>query len=89
MELCATGHPEAEEYLLRAVHDHRISDRIRTAFALADLYLAQGRAVDALELMEYCEAEMPSFLPEEQRLKKGDILASMGDLTPLGRPIRR
>jgi len=81
MELCATGHPEAEEYLLRAVHDHRISDRIRTAFALADLYLAQGRAVDALELMEYCEAEMPSFLPEEQRLKKGDILASMGDLT--------
>ena len=51
------------------------------AYRLSDL---KGKAV-VLNFFatwcRYCEAEMPSFLPEEQRLKKGDILASMGDLT--------
>lgn len=74
-----SGDARAEEFLLKAVHDQRSGDQVNAAFLLVDMYIAQGRSGDALDMLEYCAQEAPTSYAEQRQMKKGDALAAIGD----------
>ena len=77
--LYRSGDPRAEEFLLKAVHDGRSGDQVNAAFLLVDMYIAQGRSGDALNMLEYCAREASTSYAEQRQMKKGDVLAAIGD----------
>lgn len=74
-----SGDPRAEEFLLQAVHDRRSGDQVNAALLLVDMYIAQDRSGDALNMLEYCAREAPTSYAEQRQMKKGDVLAAIGD----------
>jgi len=74
-----SGDPKTEEFLLKAVRDPRGGDQVNAAFLLVDMYIAQGRLGDALNMLEYCAREAPTSYAEQRQMKKGDILAAIGE----------
>ena len=43
------------------------------------MYIAQGRSDDALDMLEYCAQEAPTSYAEQRQMRRGDVLAAMGD----------
>ena len=73
------GDPRAEEFLLKAAQDQRSGDQASAALLLVDMYIAQGRSGDALNMLEYCAREAPTSYAEQRQMKKGDVLTAIGD----------
>jgi hypothetical protein len=74
-----SGDSRAEEFLLHAAHDRRGGDQVSSAFLLVDMYIAQGRSRDVLDLLEYCAREAPTSYAEQRQMRRGDVLAAIGN----------
>lgn len=74
-----SGDPRAEEFLLKAAMEGKGGGDIDAALNLVNMYVAEGRFSEAIDLLDYCAREMPTFLAEQREIMRGDVLAALGN----------